>query len=381
VGRIYQQTFIDTYAKVAFAKLYDRKTPITAANLLNDRVVPFYDEYGIASCRVLTDRGTEYCGRSEHHEYELCLAVEDIDMPLPPHARYNRSTRHCGTSITKRMVNPPRCQACRHTPHAWGPPRLRAARRSARIRRPMGPLRKRMARRSREKDPAWAAVLARSPAPIRTRRGPSGPWEPRGHDQFKGEIIHVSALKSRDQLAAKRLVVVGYGKSATDLAVESAAVATETHVILCHAHRPVPRNLLEILPFKWGMLNRLTNTLIPMYLHPSSLERWVHTLGRPLIWFWWRLVALLLRFQCRLESRFGTRVLLLRHDHLMSESRQRSLGRAMLWRAALVQICPWRPVWMPGTSGNGRWAFAWILWLANRSEPTLLRWSERVRAS
>ena len=39
VGRIYQQTFIDTYAKVAFAKLYDRKTPITAAELLNDRVL------------------------------------------------------------------------------------------------------------------------------------------------------------------------------------------------------------------------------------------------------------------------------------------------------------------------------------------------------
>ena len=49
VGRVYQQTFIDTYAKVAFAKLYDRKTPITAAEILNDRVVPFYDEHGIRS--------------------------------------------------------------------------------------------------------------------------------------------------------------------------------------------------------------------------------------------------------------------------------------------------------------------------------------------
>jgi transposase InsO family protein len=78
VGRIYQQTFIDTYAKVAFAKLYDRKTPITAAELLNDRVVPFYDGHEIRLCRVLTDRGTEYCG-GESHEYELYLAVEDID--------------------------------------------------------------------------------------------------------------------------------------------------------------------------------------------------------------------------------------------------------------------------------------------------------------
>src|SRR6202007_3066306 len=78
VGRIYQQTVIDTYAKVAFAKLYDRKTPITAAEILNDRVVPFYDEHGIRLSRVLTDRGPEFCG-SESHEYELYLAVEDID--------------------------------------------------------------------------------------------------------------------------------------------------------------------------------------------------------------------------------------------------------------------------------------------------------------
>jgi transposase InsO family protein len=79
VGRIYQQTFVDTYSKVAFAKLYDRKTPITAADLLNDRVVPFFDEKEVKLSRVLTDRGTEYCGNPEHHEYELYLAVEDID--------------------------------------------------------------------------------------------------------------------------------------------------------------------------------------------------------------------------------------------------------------------------------------------------------------
>jgi transposase InsO family protein len=79
VGRIYQQTFIDTYTKVAFAKLYDRKTPITAADLLNDRVIPFFDEQDVPLCRVLTDRGTEYCGNPERHEYELYLAIEDID--------------------------------------------------------------------------------------------------------------------------------------------------------------------------------------------------------------------------------------------------------------------------------------------------------------
>ncbi len=79
VGRIYQQTFIDTYSKVGFAKLYDRKTAITAADLLNDRVIPFFDGHDIALSRILTDRGTEYCGNHERHQYELYLAVEDID--------------------------------------------------------------------------------------------------------------------------------------------------------------------------------------------------------------------------------------------------------------------------------------------------------------
>jgi transposase InsO family protein len=79
VGRIYQQTFLDTYTKLAFAKLYDRKTPLVAADLLNDRVIPFFDEHQLPLNRVLTDRGTEYCGAPERHEYELYLAVENID--------------------------------------------------------------------------------------------------------------------------------------------------------------------------------------------------------------------------------------------------------------------------------------------------------------
>lgn len=79
VGRIYQQTFIDTYCKVAFAKLYDRKNALVAADMLNDRVVPFFEEYDVRLLRVLTDRGTEYCGKREDHEYQLYLTLEDID--------------------------------------------------------------------------------------------------------------------------------------------------------------------------------------------------------------------------------------------------------------------------------------------------------------
>lgn len=79
VGRVYQQTFVDTYSKVALAKLYTTKTPITAADTLNDRVLPFFENHDLPMLRILTDRGTEYCGRVEQHDYQLYLALNNIE--------------------------------------------------------------------------------------------------------------------------------------------------------------------------------------------------------------------------------------------------------------------------------------------------------------
>jgi len=103
VGRIYQQTFIDTYCKVALVKLYDRKNALVAADLLNDKVVPFYEAHGIKLLRVLTDRGTEFCGNKEHHEYELYLAVEDIDHTKTK-ARHPQTNGIC-ERFQKTMLN------------------------------------------------------------------------------------------------------------------------------------------------------------------------------------------------------------------------------------------------------------------------------------
>ena len=79
VGKIYQQTFVDTYSRVAMVKLYDRKHALTAADHLNDRVVPWFESQDVDLLRILTDRGSEYCGNREHHEYQLYLSIEDID--------------------------------------------------------------------------------------------------------------------------------------------------------------------------------------------------------------------------------------------------------------------------------------------------------------
>jgi transposase InsO family protein len=79
VGKLYQQTGIDTHSNVGFAKVYTEKTSITAADFLNDRVLPFFDDQGIGVLRILTDNGPEYCGRPETHPYELFLHLNSME--------------------------------------------------------------------------------------------------------------------------------------------------------------------------------------------------------------------------------------------------------------------------------------------------------------
>jgi transposase InsO family protein len=103
VGRIYQQTAMDTYSSVAFAKLYTAKVPVTAADVLNDRVLPFFEEQGISILRILTDRGTEYCGLPERHPYEIFLQYHEIEH-TKTRARRPQSNGIC-ESFHKTILN------------------------------------------------------------------------------------------------------------------------------------------------------------------------------------------------------------------------------------------------------------------------------------
>ncbi len=134
-------------------------------------------------------------------------------------------------------------------------------------------------------------------------RRPSFP----GEDSFGGEALHISELQRAEQLAGKRVAVVGYGKSASDAALEAAAVAEDTHVVARSLHWPLPPKLLGVLPFKWGMLTRLTGALLPPYQRPTPLEDAIHRLGKPLVWLYWRIVEGMITAQCGLGSRFGSR--------------------------------------------------------------------------
>ena len=103
IGKIYQQTGIDTYSNIGFAKVYTDKTPLPAADLLNDRVLPFFEEHGLRLLRLLTDRGTEYCGVNDAHQYELYLHLNDIEHSRTKvkHPQTNGSTEKLNQTVLK----------------------------------------------------------------------------------------------------------------------------------------------------------------------------------------------------------------------------------------------------------------------------------------
>jgi transposase InsO family protein len=70
---------IDCYSRYAFGRLYTSKLPLTAVHVLNEDVLPFFEEHKTAIITILSDNGREYCGRPERHPYELFLQLEGIE--------------------------------------------------------------------------------------------------------------------------------------------------------------------------------------------------------------------------------------------------------------------------------------------------------------
>lgn len=79
VGRVYLQAVVDTFCSLAFGKLYASKLPITAVDILYDRVLPFYEVEGISVLNLLSDNGTEFKGKQDQHPFELFLALYGIE--------------------------------------------------------------------------------------------------------------------------------------------------------------------------------------------------------------------------------------------------------------------------------------------------------------
>jgi transposase InsO family protein len=79
VGRIYLQTVIDCHSRYVWGRLYTNKMPVTAVHVLNEDVLPFFEEHNAVITTVLSDNGREFCGRPDQHPYELFLQLEGIE--------------------------------------------------------------------------------------------------------------------------------------------------------------------------------------------------------------------------------------------------------------------------------------------------------------
>jgi len=126
-----------------------------------------------------------------------------------------------------------------------------------------------------------------------------------GEAEYQGVILHSSEVRTRDPLRGRNVAVVGYGKSAADIAFEATEVAEDVHIVFRQAHWPVPRKVAGVLPFKWGALSRLASAFLPLYQRSTPVERWLHGIGRPLVWLFWRIFEIIIRLQCRLGTRIA----------------------------------------------------------------------------
>jgi len=78
VGRVYIQAVLDCFSRYAWARFYTSKKPETAAQVLNNDTLPFFEEHGAKVQTILSDNGREYCGRKDRHPYQLFLRLEKI---------------------------------------------------------------------------------------------------------------------------------------------------------------------------------------------------------------------------------------------------------------------------------------------------------------
>jgi cation diffusion facilitator CzcD-associated flavoprotein CzcO len=124
----------------------------------------------------------------------------------------------------------------------------------------------------------------------------------KGVECFEGEILHSCTFLDKEQVRGKRVVVVGGGKSAVDNAVSAAKAGASSTLLYREAHWPVPRYLLNLIPFQWGTYSRLGHFMLQASHDMGSLATWIHAVLVPLKWLFWRIVELMFCVQFHLRG-------------------------------------------------------------------------------
>merc|ERR1712136_381330 len=103
-------------------------------------------------------------------------------------------------------------------------------------------------------------------------------------------------------MGGKKVLVVGGGKSAIDCAVAASRTAASSTLLYRSCHWPVPRYLLNLVPFKFGTYSRFGHFMLPTHCDVGPVEQWVHGLFLPVKWSLWRVVEMMFRVQFGLKG-------------------------------------------------------------------------------
>src|SRR5829696_4164643 len=101
------------------------------------------------------------------------------------------------------------------------------------------------------------------------------------YERAGGHLRHASEFPDLDEARGKDVVVVGYGKSACDIAFAISEVATTTTVVARDLLWKMPKKLGNLLPYKYLFLTRMGEGLFP-YVELRGFERFLHGIGKPI---------------------------------------------------------------------------------------------------
>jgi dimethylaniline monooxygenase (N-oxide forming) len=127
-----------------------------------------------------------------------------------------------------------------------------------------------------------------------------------GIDTFRSSgrnVLHTTQVNSIVQLKDKRVVIVGFGKSACDIAMLAAEHASKCDMVFRQGNWKIPRFFFGLVNFKFLLFTRFAEAMTPKY-KPNSIQKWLHTKGKPLVNVFWRLNEIILRYGFKLDT-FG----------------------------------------------------------------------------
>lgn len=122
-----------------------------------------------------------------------------------------------------------------------------------------------------------------------------------GAASFTGQLLHSSQITDATALKGKRVAVVGFAKSATDVATLSAGIATETHLLFRKAQWKVPRYFGNLINMRYLLFSRFSEAFFNAP-YKTPFQKFLHSAGKPMVWMQWRGLELLLKTQFKLKA-------------------------------------------------------------------------------